>query len=153
MIGAATIPKIPKHLAPAYSAIKVAIGWIPRPDPRIFASIKLRNRLIIANIIRRLKPRLVFCIINKDNAQGTIIKPDPIRGTKSKMATIAAVPIGFLIFILKNPTQRRKKQVIVNRKYDRIYFAIVLIVIPFVSQIKFLIFFGKRFIIKFVVLS
>ena len=147
------MPKKPNVLAPKYIAIKVATGCISKAVPRIFASRKLRNKLIIKNIAKMAIPRANFCVTNKHKAQGRIINPDPKKGIMSKNATIAAVPIGFLILTIKNPTENKKKQIIISSMQDLIYLTITLIVLFFVFSKIFLIFFGNKLIINSVIFS
>ena len=109
-IGAKIMPKKPINLAPKYIVISVAIGCIPRPAPKIFGSKKLRIRFIIAKVTKRLIAILNLLLRKRIKAQGTITIPEPTKGMASKQETIAAVPIGFLILIMKKPVQSSKKQ-------------------------------------------
>ena len=108
------MPKKPINLAPRYIVISVAIGCIPSPAPKIFGSRKLRIKFIIAKVTKRLIARLNLLLSRRIKAHGTITMPEPTKGMASKQEIIAAVPIGFLILIMKKPVQSSKKQISVK---------------------------------------
>ena len=121
------IPRKPRSFAPTYTEIKLASGCIPRDAPNILGSKKLRETLEIKNIVIKPIAMLKFLPI-RTMAQGTITIPEPTKGMVSNSDIKAAMPIGFLTLIIKNPTLSKQKDININSMYALIYLIIVFIV-------------------------
>ena len=133
--------------------IRVERGCKPRFAPKIFGSKILLIMFVIKNIIIIPIAKLRLLLTKNIIAKGIKIIPEPTKGIESKKLTIAAVPIGLFNLIIKNPIVKRIKLISIKNRYALKYFITVFIVNPFVLNKKFWIFFGKRFVMVFVILS
>ena len=138
--------------------IKVERGCSPRLAPKIFGSKILLIMFVIKNIIIMPIAKLRLLLTKNIIAKGIKIIPDPTKGIESKKLTIAAVPIGLFNLIIKKPIVKRIKLMSIKNKYALKYLNSYYKLIPFsniMSQILLnkCAFFGKRFVIVFVIFS